>query len=265
MDLSNAELLQLNRRGIFLGPTESDKDFFLRAQFSSQKSHVLPLVEKTFGSFPDWVEMRVLSKGLFPWEGAATWIEDSKTSRLCWIQIKNSFLTRFYPKEEVIAHEMVHAMRFMFDESRFEEILAYQTSKNLFRRYFGPMFTQSKESKWLVVLIAVSWFIYWAEILFDFGVFGDSILFAPLLIIGFGILRLMRSQTIFSDALRNLAKAINKESLPIALRLTDKEIELFAQSTPDQIRAFANRAQEESLRWRQLYHSYFSVDLFRES
>ena len=152
---------------------------------------------------------------------------------------------------------MVHAMRFMFDENRFEEILAYQTSSSRFRRYFGPLFTHAKESKWLVALIAVSWFIYTAAIVFDFNFFAESVLIVPLFILALAVLRLRRSQALFSSALRNIEKAIHAAPLPLALRLTDKEIESFARSTPEEIRVFACSEQEKSLRWRQLFASYF--------
>ena len=257
MDLDNDALLRLNRRGIFFGPTESTKDFLLRAETLPSKSNPSTLLEKKFGCAPDWIDVRTHSKGLSPWEGAATWIEESDAGRTCWVQLKDSFLTRLYAKDEVIAHEMVHAVRFMFDENRFAEILAYQTSSSRFRRYFGPLFTHSKESKWLVAMIAISWFIYTAEVVFDLRFFGESVLFAPLLVIGLASLRLRRSQTLFSSALRNLEKAIRAAPLPLALRLTDKESEFFAHSIPEEIRAFAISEQEKSLRWRQLYISYF--------
>lgn len=252
MSIDPVELIRLNRRGIFFGPGESEKDFLLRAQNSSCISSPLPQVEQQFGSAPDWIEVRTGSKGLSLWEGAATWIEESEAGSRCWIQIKDSFLTRFYPQEEVLAHETVHAMRFLFDESRFEEILAYQTSKNRFRRYFGPLFTNPIDSKALLLVMATSWLIFW------FNLLGEGILFAPLLLIACAVFRLWRSQNIFSAALCNLKKATGQEPLPIALRLTDREIERLAQSPPQEILVFAQDEQEKSLRWRQLYLAYLA-------
>src|SRR5581483_7892061 len=252
MSIGFEDLIRLNRRGIFLGPAESEIDFFLRAQSSIVTGAAFPLIEQQFGSVPDWIEVRTESKGLCFWEGAATWIEENSEGRKkCWIQLKDSFLTKFYPKDEVIAHETVHAMRFLFEESRFEEILAYQTSHQRFRRYFGPLFTNPNESKLFIATLGASWFVFW------FNLLGTYILFVPFLLIAYAIFRLKCSQKIFSAALCNLKKATCQEPLPIALRLTDEEIEAFAESTPEKIRAFAKSEERKSLRWKQLYLSYF--------
>jgi hypothetical protein len=61
----------------------------------------------------------------------------------------------------------------------------------------------------------------------------------------------------FSLALKRLEEAATGKSLAIALRLTDGEIEQFAKSTVEEIRAFATREKEKSLRWEQLFSSYF--------
>jgi hypothetical protein len=247
-------------RGIFPGPSESSEAFLLRADSLIPKLNAdhypsLSLLKQTFNTSPDWIEVVTDSKGLSFWEGAATWIEETADGkRSCRIQLKDSFLSRLYPKEEVIAHEMVHAMRLMFDEGRFEEILAYQTSKNRFRRYFGPLFTNPTESKLFLLALLTSWILYWAEIFFDFNLGGSFILLLPLLALGWGVFRLIRSQRIFSAALRHLAIAA---PLAIALRLTDTELELFAKSTPEEIRAFAHSQKEQSLRWCQIYESFF--------
>lgn len=258
----DSKLRRLNERGIFPGPAESEGSFYPRAESlvaSENPFNCAPsaFIEKKFQSTPDWAQIIVKSKGLFPWEAAATWIEETEEGvRTCQIQIKDSRLSRLYAKDEVIAHEMVHAMRLMFDESRFEEILAYQTSKNRFRRYFGPLFSNPLESRSLIVLVAISWILYGVGIFFEVHPLLDFILYLPLLALGFGVLRLARSQRIFSAALRNLQKATGR-ALSLALRLTDKEIELFAKSTHGQICAFARLEQAKSFRWRQIYISYF--------
>lgn len=246
-------------RGIFPGPSESEEDFLLRAEaLKSLDSSPPVLIQRTFNVAPDWIEVVTASKGLYFWEGAATWIEEnSEGKRWCKIQYKDTFLTRFYPKDEVIAHEMVHAMRLMFDEPRFEEILAYQTSQSRFRRYFGPLFSHPGESKLFLGSVVLSWILYWAELLFDVSFRGGWILLLPLFVLGFGVFRLFRSQSIFAQALRRLKMAAQKDVNPlaIALRLTDAEVEQCAQWTPEEIRTFA--AQENNLRWRQIHTMFF--------
>jgi hypothetical protein len=255
-------LLSLNGRGIFPGPSEHQEKFLRRADAAKNvtASEALTLTKEIFDASPDWVEIRFEAKGLLPWEGAATWIdEDEEGRRLSSIQLKPSLPARLYPQAEVITHELVHAMRLMFEEDRFEEILAFRTSKNRFRCYFGPLFTQPRETKGFVLLIVCSWIFCWSEWIFDLSFGARYLLFAPLLALSWGVCRLIRSQKVFSRALNHLEKAIKKpgKSLAVAIRLSDREIEQFARSSPEEIASFAEREKEIDLRWKQLYICYF--------
>lgn len=255
-------LIDLNRRGIFPGPSEQWDRFFKRALAAKPVStdEALQLTEKMFCASPNWVNITFKKKGLLPWEGAATWIEENEQGdRLASIQMKPSLIASLYPQTEVIAHEMVHAMRLMFEESRFEEILAFRTSNSRFRRYFGPLFTRPSEAMGLVVWLLCSWLFYWTELIVDFSLGAKYLLWSPILAFGWGIWRLGRSQTIFSLALNHLEKAIKKpeQSLAVALRLTDVEIEQFAKCSPEEILTFVHKEKEASLRWTLLFSAYF--------
>lgn len=254
-------LLDLNRRGIFPGPAESPKSFLSRSALSGKEDSQLKAFELTkalFDAIPDWVEIKRDAKGLLPWEGAATWIEENADGqRVSAIQLKPSLPAFLYAPDEVLAHELVHAMRIGFEEDRFEEILAYRTSKSWFRRYFGPIFSRPAEVKGFIFLMVATWLLYWTELILDVEWGGAFFLWAPLCAIGWGVFRLIRLQKVFSATLRNLEKAIAKrgKSLAVALRLTDAEIARFAVSSPDEIVAFGEK--ETSLRWRQLFAAYF--------
>jgi hypothetical protein len=255
-------LISLNNRGIFPGPNEQEDHFFKRAL--APKSIIAPenlkTVQDIFDASPDWVKIEEKSKGLLPWEGAASWIEDhGNGTRSASIQIKSSFLTRLYPKEELLSHELVHAMRLMFEESRFEEILAYRTSKNRFRRFFGPLFSRPRETTAFVTWTFFSWLLYYSETLFDFAFGGEYLIWSPLVGLSWMVWRLARSQRLFSSALKRLEKTIRepRRALAVALRLSDREIEQFAHFSPDEIRGFAAREKDRSFRWDQLYSIYF--------
>ncbi len=255
-------LINLNNRGIFPGPNEPQDHFFKRALAATIRiaPEKLKLVQDIFDASPDWVNIEEKRKGLLPWEGGASWIEDySDGTRSVSIQIKSSFLSRLYPREELISHELVHAMRLMFEESRFEEILAYRTSKNHFRRFFGPLFSRPRETTAFVAWTFFSWLFYCSESVFDFSLGGEYVIWSPLLGLSWMVWRLMRSQRLFSSALKRLEKTIREpgKALAVALRLLDREIEQFAQFTPDEIRGFAAREKDRSLRWDQLYSVYF--------
>ncbi len=193
-------------------------------------------VRELFGLSPDWVEITRGRKGLMPWEGAATWIEEGPKGCICSIQINTSWASRLYPQEELIAHEMVHALRCTLDENRFEEILAYRTSRNRFRRYFGPLFSHPGESKTFMLLLLGSWVLTSLELLFDLPLGGSLIFLLPLTSLVWSLCRLIRSQFLFSSALRNIEGLFPGKGLEVALGLTDAEIELFARSSLDEIR-----------------------------
>jgi hypothetical protein len=155
---------------------------------------------------------------------------------------------------------MVHAMRLMFEENRFEEILAFRTSRNRFRRYFGPLFSHPGETKGFVLWMIFCWLLYCSECIFDVSFGAKYLLWSPMLALGWGIYRLIRSQKVFSQALNHLDQAIEKKEKPlaVAVRLSDREIEYFSRSSPEEIRAFAAEEKEKSLRWDQLFSAYFS-------
>jgi hypothetical protein len=252
-------LLALNSRGIFPGPAESPENFLRRGELSGKapQCKAFELTKALFDAAPDWVEIKQEAKGLLPWEGAATWIEENADGqKISAIQLKPS-LPSFYSLDEVLAHELVHAMRVGFEESRFEEVLAYQTSKSKFRRYFGPIFSKTAEVKGFIFLMLVTWLLYWTELVLDVEWGGAFFFGAPSLALGWGVFRLMRTQKVFSNALRNLEQVIAKpgKSLAVALRLTDAEIAQFAKSSTEEIVAFVKK--ETSLRWRQLSAAYF--------
>lgn len=237
------DLLELNARGLIPGPAETEADFYQRAAAAKKNpSDPLPL----FDADPDWVEVKYEKKGLMPWEGAATWIEGNQ----CRIQLKPSRLARLYPQEEVIAHEKVHAMRLMFDEPRFEEVLAFRTSENRFRRYFGPLFIRPAETKVLIGWLLACWIL------------PEYLLWSFLLPVGFLLVRLIRSQRIFSRALTQLQKVTDKP-LAFAARLTDREIELFAKSSPEEIIVYMEKGKD--LRLRQILLAYPLSSLGRRS
>ncbi len=66
-------LLELNARGIFPGPSESEEAFFERDYPQVPTSaQALLITARLFDAAPDWIEVKFSSKGLMPWEGAAT-------------------------------------------------------------------------------------------------------------------------------------------------------------------------------------------------
>ncbi len=146
------------------------------------------------------VQINYSNKGLRFWEAGCTWSDGS-------IQLRKVFEKKrvwlLYSRDEIIAHEQVHAKRLHLEEPVFEEILAYRTSKSRFRRYWGPIFRTPKESLLFALTLLFPPFIPWALL--------------PILgLVAFGMMRLIRLQRIFSKAEAKVGKEI--------VNLKDKEI-----------------------------------------
>lgn len=113
----------------------------------------LSYFESLFYIRPDWIPFSYSKKGLALWEGGATWIEKG-SARIQLKSKKNPFL---YSMEEILSHELVHAVRASFDSPQFEEILAFQTSVNPVRRFLGPLFSSPNESLLFVLSLMIAW------------------------------------------------------------------------------------------------------------
>src|SRR5262249_5498994 len=67
-----------------------------------------------------------------------------------------------YKRQELVAHEIAHVGRMVFNEPKFEEFFACWAMGSRFRRWFGPIFQTSGESFALVALLllcsGLDWF-----------------------------------------------------------------------------------------------------------
>ena len=234
--------LGLYKQGLIPGPKETEAGFLKRVQ--SCQVCTSSLRQELFGFSINWVPVTVSNKNLLPWEGAAIWICEEGPPQ---IQLREHFFkTKLFQKdrEEFLSHEAVHAARMVFDEPQFEEILAYQTSKNRFRKFWGPLFRSPKESLLFMSVLALSltcgWFLPW------------QIYLLPLSILAYFIVRLVRFQRIFVQCLK-------KTSLPFMLCLSDKEIKMFSQLSQEEIEAYVDGQRS----FRQVFLRHISLEKFK--
>ncbi len=231
--------MNLSHLGLIPGPNESQEAFEQRV-----KEATLQATISVFGLNPNWIPLIYSNQSLAPWEGGCAWIWDGKVA----LQLRKRLEKResylgIVSKKELLEHEAVHAIRVAFEEPRFEEVLAYQTAKSSYRRFFGPFFRSPRES-----LLFFSCMLLFPLTL-PFPVLQLPFASLLTLITGYGFLRLMRTQKIFGKAKRNLAQ-LTQNPLALMLHLTDREIERFAKSTPQQIRDFI--ADQRGLRFEQI-------------
>ena len=227
MELLDDKLRELAQKGWIAGPDETAEEFAYR--YLKGRDH--PSINNTFFGFTiDWVPLEFKNKKLAFWEGGATWI----SSRTAEIQLRACFEKRHrflgYTKDEIIQHESVHAVRSAFEESAYEEILAYMTSPKKWRRLLGPLFRSEKAC----------------------GVWLAAMVFFPLggvLILAFHAYRLWLDMRKYKITLKKLERITNRPRF-FSLFLTDNEIRQFSGFTREEILDYAE--EKTCCRWNQL-------------
>ncbi len=246
--MTDNDLFKLDKEGFIPGPGEEEGPFLARVakvkenfesgswipashwdwvrQYLGEMFHVKPLYICAFYS----------NRSLTPWQGAASWIEGRT---LVSIQLrtglkKGSYLG-MYSREEILAHEAVHAARSGFDESRFEEFFAYMTSQKKWRRVLGPILHRPWEA-WPFLLSLIG------------GIFFEPFYLGTAVWAGIGFVRLIKQHRILKKAADRLLQIVKDPGITRAIlfRLTDEEIERFSDG--EDVQKYAN--VQQSLRWR---------------
>ncbi len=265
-EITPEELLNFNQRGLIPGPNENDETFLERIQKLDHFFSYPPANLDDFLTDGDWIDANATTKRLFDFtldwvvayysdrnlpffQGAATWLIDQNGVEVPIIQLKkqlsNNSLYKIYNKEEILAHEAVHAAKMAFNAPQFEEIFAYMTAKSLLRRYLGPIFQKSWESYLFLILFAGTFFLQ----IWNMSWWFVSLL--PWLYFAFLGVRLFYLRLMLKRCLKqlNLSKA-----LTVAFRLTDQEIFFFAKNSQEKVREYI--ANQRSLRWRLIKEAY---------
>ncbi|HSX11896.1 MAG TPA: hypothetical protein VLF61_00195 [Rhabdochlamydiaceae bacterium] len=262
------DLLNFNARGYIPGPGETEEQFLKRIEILNHFYAYPPAEIDCFLTDGDWKEARALTDQLFgfsiDWavayysdkklpffQGAATWLIEKQGIQIPMIQLKTRLeqaaLYKMYHKKEILAHESVHAARMAFHAPRFEEIFAYMSSRSPVRKWLGPMFQKSWESYLFFILLIGSVILQ---------LFVESTLFFlfPWLYFAFLCGRLIFLRFKLGQCLKKLKIVLLKpeQALPMAYRLTDQEILLFAKATPAQIKSYC--AEQKELRWKLLHN-----------
>ncbi len=268
-----------NTLGIFPFPGETEEVFCSRAELLSkfqetdviQQEHqsALEKVYALYGAFPAWVSVCYKSKGLSSWEGGCTWIEESSTAS---IQLSPklktvSFLSKCYHRDEVLAHEYVHAFRHGLHSTVFEEFFAYKASE-----YVGELLGKRKwlsslqsrlasifeRPKEVYILLLLSFFpalvcMCGGEWIFFFLV---SIL-CPLFFMLFLVIRNIIQRKVWERACLRFHLQTGKSPWPFLARLSDKEINELSKVANDIVQ-WAEHKARSAFRWEFLYTLYLS-------
>lgn len=286
--MNDEQLLELNKQGFIPGPSETKEDFILRINYClNLKEHLKTkkFLEKSFAesmddSFlnlnskpkkhfdiePSWIPVFFSNYQLMPWHGGSAWIfqENETLPTAAFFQLRRQFKNqthylKIYNRVELIAHEISHVGRMMFDEPKFEELIAYRTSDSSFRRFFGSIVQSSRESQgFMLTLFLILCFNYFILLFTDALEWVFILNTIPLAMIAFAVIRLLKRQREFSKALENVKGVLKNQEMAEAFlyRLQDKEIQLFSKMTKDEIYDYAKKQQPKSLRWHLLVLAY---------
>ena len=246
---STKEINLCNRFGFIPGPKESEEAFKERIKtleklFENPPEGVdhfltdtdwkgaLEKTEELFGFAPDWIVAHYSNKQLPFFQGAATWITERAGVRIPIVQLREGFergrYLGIYSRDEILAHETVHAVRMCFDEPIFEEFFAYQTSLSRFRKFLGPLFQNSWESYLFIFFLFIPFGLEVTKFfVFDVGYYV-LLAYLPALLIGGLLGRLCFLHYVLRRAKRRIKEWGEEKPLATLVRLRDSEVFLFA-------------------------------------
>lgn len=292
--MSEADLLRYNRQGLIPGPGESEETFTARVQACLNLKNTLAnnaeiqlpfeddllnqdnvlkeafeLTAALYDIRPDWLPLFFSNYRLAPWHGGCAWIFQLEKSgpRMAMMQLRKAFAANknylsLYQRDELIAHECAHVGRMMFNEERFEEILAYRTSPKGLRSLIGPIVQSPAESlifiAALFIMLFLDLYVLFTGDLANYNWIWSFKALPAAMILG-ASLRLWLKQRTFAKCLANLKLALGdaQKASHVIYRLTDAEICEFANLTPQKIIDYFKTQKKNSPRLRLLALAYF--------
>lgn len=262
--INKDELLRLNAQGWIPGPGESEKEFLARVQagvdfFNKQKGKIPPQhwmwseeqLQFLYGFSPKWCVASLSSKGLAFWQAAATWID---VKRIYFIRIRPSrWVSFFVDRNELLSHEAIHAARAAFQEKKYEEFFAYQSSSSKWRRIFGPLFRTPVEATILVCLLLGGAVVQWIELIAGKELFSAIWFWVASLFTLTLFIRLLYMKRHIEKASNYLLSVLGDRSIvrSILFRLTDREIDQLAKNQTIQ--------PKNELRWQLIQEAYVPI------
>lgn len=280
--LDKATLKQLNRQGLIVGDQESESDFIQRVDLllnpkgsladvymefkprCYREVFVESLLLDEWDIRPEWIPICIGQTSLMPWEAASTWsIEFNERVSIPLLHFRKSITqkkTYFgIAFRELFTHEAVHAVRGSIQGNRFEELLAYQTSKNVLRKWLGPIFRNRNE----VILYCILWSIVWMSsclLLFVSYTFILALVLTSFVaacgMTFFGMMRLIFIHRVFAKAKKKIQSLFHQNPLTLLIRFNDSEVLEFAKLSKEALIIKMRQRSKTSLKWKQILASY---------
>lgn len=238
-----------------------------RGYFSLEGAHfsgVAEITKRLFDFCPNTMWGIFSNKGLLPWHGGMTWIyEEEGYGLISILQFQKTLQKRktFFGRSlaEIGAHEALHAFRGNFEgNDRFEEIIAYQTSRGLFRRFAGSLLRSSRD----VMGFMVACLLPWVGIMMHDRPIAEVLFYAPLIYLFAESLRYFKDYRTFVKCQRRVLKLFPQlqEPLFVISRLKEEEIFLFANGSLEEVLSYIKSKSVDSIRWRQILRYKNTID-----
>ena len=213
--------------------------------------------EKLFGFRADWVPAFFPTRGLGLLWGGCTVITDSGFPVFF---LRRGFRSNpkwfIYRRDELLSHELCHAVRGCLEDEPYEEHFAYMTSDSTFRRWSGNCFRREWDA--IIFLIPVVLLLL-AQIVVYTGLLNLPIW--PFWIIAFAfpaflIARNIPERRTFFAARSKLEKAVFSNPDAALFRMTADEIRTLARTPDDQLETYLKNKSAAELRWQILIHRF---------
>ena len=224
------------------------------------------ITEEQYGIRPTWVPIFFSNSQLAPWHGGCAWIFqlDEQTPLAAFLQLRSHFKTYskywgIYQRKELVAHELAHVGRMTYQDPKFEEFFAYQSSSN-WRKWWGPLFQSSTETLCFILLLGLILLIDIAILFSGHESFIHEawwLKILPCALIGFACVRLFYRHYILNTCLKKL-KTLYPSFIAkhLLYRLKDEEIATFSHLSPKNIEEWIEKNSQASFRWNFLKHLY---------
>lgn len=294
--MTDEQLLKLNHLGLIPGPDETSEAFAQRAEYclklkenlsedvtsllSDEGSHPEVIkeangyLETVYDLAPSWIPIFFSNYRLPFWQGGCAWIfqmsEGGPTASLIQLQSKFAKASTYmgiYDRKELMAHELVHVGRMAFQEPRFEELLAYNTSTSSFRRWFGPIVKSAVESVVFILVLGLLMVFDVFLIALDRPDAYEVALWLkiiPISLIIYALWRLWRLHWDFSACMKRLSECLDgdiRKARAVIYRLTDAEIEAFSKMSVEEIFEYARQQGATDLRWQLIGRAYLQCPM----
>ncbi len=213
--------------------------------------------EKLFGFRADWVPAFFPTRGLGLLWGGCTVITDSGFPVFF---LRRGFRTKrkwfIYRRDELLAHELCHAVRGCLEDETYEEHFAYMTSDSAFRRWTGNCFRREWDAIAflipVVLMLAVQIIVYSGVLSLPLWPFWIAAFAFP----AFLIARNIPERRTFFTARAKLERRGFSNPDAALFRMTANEIRTLARTPDDRIEAFLQERSGAELRWQILIQRF---------